>query len=108
MRPGFALKAPHPRVKNVRVSRIDIEICDAVLIVDVERLRPCLAAVRRHKHAAFFIWTESVPQCADVNDVVVLRIDSDGGDALSVFKAHVLPRFPTVSGLINTVAERNT
>ena len=61
MRPGLALETPHARVKNVWVSRIDIEICNAVLVVDVERLGPCLAAVGSHEHAALFVWTKACP-----------------------------------------------
>ncbi len=107
MRPGLALKTPHAGVKNVWVGRIDIEIRDAVLVVDVERFGPGLTAVRSHEHAAFFVWTKSMSECADVNDVRVLRMDGDGGDSLGVFETHVLPGLAAVSRFVNTVAKRN-
>src|SRR6185369_11664810 len=107
MRPRLALEAPHAGVENVWICRIDLEIGDAVLIVDVEGLGPGLTAVRSHEHAAFFVWTKSVSERTDVNDVRVLRIDDDGGDSLAVFEAHVLPRLAAVSRLVNSVAERN-
>src|ERR1044072_3229246 len=97
MRPWLALKTPHARVKNVRVRGIDLEICDAVLVVDVERFGPCLTTVRSHKHATLFVWTKSMAHRADVNDVRVLRIDDDRGDAFGVFQTHVLPGLAAVS-----------
>src|SRR6185369_13145324 len=107
MRPWLPLKTPHAGVENVWVRRIDLEVRDAVLVVDVESLGPGLTAVRSHKHAAFFVGTKSMSERADVNDVGVLRVDDDGGDTLSVFEAHVLPGLACVSRFVNTVAERD-
>src|SRR5215212_25615 len=89
------------------IRRIDLEIRDAVLVVDVESPAPRLTAVGRHEHAAFFVWTKSVSERADVNDVGVLRVDGDGGDSFGVFEAHVLPRLAAVSCFVDAVAEGN-
>src|SRR6185437_4221545 len=107
MRPGLAFKTPHACVQNVWVRLIDLEIGDAVLVIDVEGLGPRLTAVRSHEHTALLVWTKSMSERADVNDVGVLRIDDDGGDVFGVFEAHVLPRLATVSRLVNAVAERD-
>src|SRR5215203_4032242 len=97
MRPGLALKTPHSGVKNVWVRGIDIEVGDAMLIVDVKGLGPGLTAIRSHKHAAFFVGTKSMTERADVDDVRILRMDGDRGDAFGVLETHVLPRLPAVS-----------
>src|SRR5687768_2391511 len=107
MRPGLALKTPHAGIKNVRVGEIDIEVGDAVLVIDVECLGPRLAAVSRHVHAALFVWTKRVAQCADVHDVGILRMDGDSRDALGFSQTHVLPRLAAIGRLVNSIAERN-
>src|SRR5215213_163761 len=107
MRPRLALEAPHAGVKNVWICRIDLEIRDAVLVVDVESLGPGLTSVRSHKHAAFFVGTKSMSERPDVNDVRVLRVDDDGGDTFGIFETHVLPGLAAVCRFVNTVAKRN-
>src|SRR5688572_788115 len=107
MCPGLAFETPHAGVKNVWVGRIDIKICDAVLVVDVKSFGPRLAAVSRHEHAALIIWTKSMSERADVNDVRVLRIDGYCRNAFGIFETHVLPCLPAVSRFVNAIAERN-
>src|ERR1051326_2209255 len=97
MRPGLALETPHACVKNVWVRRIDLEIRDAVLVVDVERLGPRLTAVGSHEHAALFVGTKSMTEGADVDNVGSLRIDDDRRYVLGVFETHVLPGLAAVS-----------
>src|SRR5829696_2333888 len=96
MRPRLAFKTPHAGVKNVWIRGIDLEIRHAVLVIDVERLGPRLTAVRSHEHAALLVWSKSMAHRADVNDVGILWIYSDGGDAFCLFETHVLPRFAAV------------
>src|SRR6185295_3865296 len=68
MRPRFALETPHACVEDVWISRIDLEIGGAVLVIDVKRLVPGPPTVRSHEHAAFFVWSKRVTESSDVND----------------------------------------
>src|SRR5215207_1564053 len=107
MRPWFALETPHSCVKDVWVRRIYFEIRDAVLIVDVESFGPGFAAVSGHKHTALIVRAKGVSECADVDDVRVLRINGDSGNAFGIFETHVLPGLTAVGRFVNTIAERN-
>ena len=51
--------------------------------VNVKRLRPRLATVRGHENTALFVGTERMAQRADVNDVGVLRMNSNRRDPLA-------------------------
>src|SRR5438105_2116806 len=56
--------------------------------------------------AAFFVWTVSVAQGADVDNICVSRIDHDSTDLARVFQADVRPCRAAIHGFINAVARR--
>ena len=105
-----AARRPAPLVRrreeDVRVRRIDDEIGRARVVVDEQRLRPRLAAVRRHEHAALRVGPEQVSHCRDPDHVRVLRVDDDAGDRLRFPQADVRERVPGVGGLEHAVTER--
>ena len=45
--------------------------------------------------------------CADINTVTVLGIDQDFCDVLSILQANVRPVLSAVSGLVNSISNRN-
>src|SRR6185503_18351789 len=78
-----------------------------MFIVDEESLGPRLSAVSCHENAPLIIWPEGMTECADINNVRVVRIDNDRGDVFTFFEPHVLPRRSAIGGLVHTIAERD-
>ena len=73
--PRPALHVVHRRVERVGIAAVDDEIDRAGLVVDVEHLRPGLAAVDRLEHAALLVGGPQVAHRRDVDDVGVGRVD---------------------------------
>ena len=93
--------------EDLRVLRIHDEVGRAdhpAVGLDLERLRPGLAAVDRLVDAALVVRRVEVAERRHVDDVGVHRVDDDAADVVGVFEAHVRPRLARVGRLVDAVA----
>src|SRR5688500_8653169 len=104
---GFPFEATHAGVENVWICGIDIEVGNAVFLVDVESPGPGAAAVSSQENPALFVGAKRVAQRAHVNDVGILRMNDTCRDAFRVSQSHVLPALSAISRLVDAVAKRN-
>ncbi len=105
VRPLLAVEVPHRRVQQVRVARVDVEVCRAVHVVDVEDLLPRLARVLAHEDAALLVRAEGVPDGRDIDLVGIERVDDDARDVTRVGEPEVAPGLATICGLVDPVPE---
>ena len=103
-------RAPPPlvrrRVEHRRVRRVEGEVDEAGVVVDVEDLRPRLAAVRRPVDAALGVGAEQVPQRRHPHDVGVRGVDGDAPDVARLLQPREPPRLAAVRGVIHALAPR--
>ena len=103
-------RAPAPlvrrRVEHRRVRRVEGEVDEAGVVVDVEDLLPRLAAVRGPVDAALGVGAEQVPQRRHPHDVGVRRVDGDAPDVARLLQPCEPPRLAAVRGVIHALAPR--
>ena len=80
----------------VWVFRIDLNIDDARLVVNVQNLVPGFSAVGCFVQAAFFVGPPKSSQGSDPNYVRVLWVNGQGTCLKGFFQTHVLPGLATV------------
>src|SRR3954447_13832926 len=78
--PGGALTLIHRGDERLWILRVHDDLAGAGMVVDVEDLRPRLAAVGRLVDAALRVRTPQMPDRGDVHDIRVRRIDDDAPD----------------------------
>src|SRR5262249_37241796 len=66
-------------------------------------LRPVGSAIRRLEETALRVRTVGVPECGDIDDVRVMRVDLDAPDLLRVAQAHELPGMAAVARAVHPV-----
>src|ERR1041384_1490649 len=93
-------------VGGVVMGWINGEINRAGVLVNLQRWRPSLAAVRSLKHAALAVRAPQVADRRDVNRAHIRGIDDDARNRLRVAQAHVLPLAAAVLRFIDAVAPR--
>ena len=96
----------HRRVQDLAVGRIHHDVVRAGVIVDLEHLRPGLAAVGGAVDAALAARAPQAPGGRHEHDVVVARVDDDPVDVLRGAKPHVGVGLPAVGRLVDAVAPR--
>ena len=91
----------------MRIRRVDDDLCRARVLVDVERLRPRLAAVGRHEDAALRIRSVEVPTDRRSRRVRVLRVHDDAAERLRIRRdVELRERRAGVGALVEPVAVR--
>ena len=95
---------PSPGEQYFGIRRSHRQIAHPNLRPLIERMRPCLAAISRLEHAPLRIRPIRVPQCSDIDDVRVLRIDHDPADLSRFTQPDVRPRLSAVDGLVDPVS----
>src|SRR5579862_2771049 len=99
--PGPSIPVPSGRVNDVRISGIHRQVDNARMIVQLEHLIPGLATIGRLVDSSFRVLAVEVAEHADVDRVLVSRVDQDFADMLAFRQPHVLPSLPFVRRLEN-------
>ncbi len=67
-------------------------------------LLPGLARIDGFEQPAFLVWAIKSSECADVDDIGVLRMDDDSANLIRSRQALVLPRFSAIGGEVDAIA----
>ena len=92
------------RDEHIGVARIEHDIGDAGVVVDLQNLVPRLAAVGRLVESAIAALLPERPLRRDVDRVRIARVDQDFADVFAGLEADIPPRLPAVGALVNAVA----
>ena len=95
-------------IDDLSVGRVNGDIVEPRVGVDVLRLGPGLAAVLRAIQSALGILPEEVAHGCDEDDLRVSGIHRDAVNRLRVIQTEVSPGLAAVCGAANTVANRGT
>src|SRR5262249_20215670 len=101
---GAALRLPEGGVEDARVGRVHREVDRAGFVAPEEELLPALAAVLRTIDAALAVRPPGVAERRHVDEVGVLRVDTDAGDVARLGEAEVLPAPAAVGRAVDAVA----
>src|SRR5713101_6597827 len=106
-RPALAPEVPRSGEEQFGILRIHRQARAARRGVArvAQNQRPGLAAVAGAVHAALLAVAPALARDAGADHVPVLRMHADAGDALGLGQAHVGPRFASVGGLVDPVAD---
>ena len=88
--------------------RVHDQIDGASVCVDPQRMRPGAARVDRLENTAHLGWRPEIPQCRDISDVGILRIDNDAADRAAVLEANVRPSGAAIDRAIDAITPRAT
>ncbi len=105
--PRLALEPRHPRVDDVRVGRVDLDVHRADLVRDVEHLLPGLSAVHRLEHAALGVRFERVAHRRHPDDVGVGGVDAHRADLAGVVEAGECPGRAAIGRLVDAAPGRH-
>src|SRR5438067_13219305 len=94
-RPGLAFESRHPRVNNIRIAGLQLDIHCAYAVGNEQNLAPGLSAVRGFEDAALSIRFESVDLRRDPNDVRIRRMNENRSNLDRLEEADELPGHPT-------------
>ena len=97
--PSLPVALPGNGIQGLVVGGVDGDFHHADLLGDVEDLLPCLATVTGLEDAALLVVGVLVAEGSDIHDVIILRVDEDAADVVSVVEPHVLPCAPRVGRL---------
>src|SRR2546425_7933812 len=73
------------------------------IFITIQNMLPSFAAIDRAIDAAFFIWTMGMSEGRDVDEIGVLRMDTNLADVACIFQAYVRPGLATIGRFIDTV-----
>src|SRR6516162_2478976 len=68
---------PEGRKQHTRIARIHRQIDGARIGVSIQHLAPGFAAVARSEDPTFLVRTEHVPECGDIDEIGVVRMDAN-------------------------------
>ncbi len=97
---------PEVGVNNLRIRRVKLDLHRAGVLVFVEDAFECLAAVGRSIDAAFGIWSVRVAEHGDEEPFLVLRVDGDRSDLLTLAEPEMLPCLSAVIRAIHPITGR--
>src|SRR4051794_22611660 len=72
--------SPHIGVECLPISRVELDLHGARVLVDVKRLLKRASAVGRAVNAAFLIWTVRMTENGDEQPIFIFWIDRDRRD----------------------------
>ena len=96
------------RVENIRAVDINRYVRGSGVVVDLQHVRPRLAAIGCLKHPALRACGPKIAGRGNPNDVGVCRMNDDARNVQRSGEAHVLPCLAGVERLVNAVAPRRT
>ena len=106
-RPGLAFESRHPRVNNIRIAGLQLDIHCAYAVGNEQNLAPGLSAVRGFEDAALSIRFESVALRRDPNDVRISRMNANASNLARVVEADEFPRQPPVGRFVHATSGRD-
>ncbi len=89
--PSLPIALPGNGIQDLIIGRVDGNFHNTYLLGNVEDLFPCLATVGGFKNAALLVVGVLMAKGSNIHDVIILRIDDDAADVVSVVESHVLP-----------------
>src|SRR6476646_7924635 len=90
-RPWLSLQPRHPRIDDIRIAWLNLDVHGPDAVVDVEHLPPGLPAILCLEHSAFRVSFEGVAVGRDPGDVRVGRMDPHRSNLSGVIQADELP-----------------
>ena len=102
--PRQVARGPGRGIDAGRIGRIGGEIDDAGPLIDVQALRPVLAAIGAAVDATVRIRAKHMAERADQDRVGILRVDQDGTDVARFAQADVAPVLPAIDRFVDAVA----
>ena len=96
---------PDAGQQKLRVSGTDCQIGDADLGPLIENSGPMHSAIGGFIDTALLVRTISMPQCADIDDIGVLRVDDDSANVARVLKADMQPGSTSIHRFVHAVAK---
>jgi hypothetical protein len=106
-RPRLPLAAPHPRVDDVRVRRIELEVSRADAVGEEQHFLPRLSTVGRLEDAALGVRLERIADRGDPRDVRIRRVNAHGADLTGVVQSGKAPRLSGVGRFVDTASCRD-
>src|SRR5215213_1474800 len=96
-RPRLALEARHPRVNNIRIAGLQLNVHRAHAVRDEQDFAPRLPAVSCFENTALVVWLEDVAVSCDPRDVRIVRMNANSADLPGVVEPNELPCLSGVS-----------
>src|SRR5262249_14736464 len=103
----IAAHAVGSSIQNLWLPRIDGNIDESSILVDVLDLLPGQAAILGLVQTPFFVRSPHMAERRNINDIWICRMNDDPANVVAVAQSHVLPSLAAVDRLVDTVAPRN-
>jgi hypothetical protein len=103
--PWSFTRFPKCSVNNGRIVRIDLHIARADVLIAVQHLFECFAAIDRSINTAFFVRPVRMTGYGNKDPVRIFWIDRQLRDLLPVKQSEMRPRFSSVSRFINAITD---
>ena len=103
--PRSFTRFPKPSVNNCRIARIDLYIARADVLIPVQHLFKCFAAINGTINAALFVRPIRMTGYGHKDAIRIFWIHSQLRDLLSITQSEMRPRLSGIGGFINSVAD---
>src|SRR5690606_19852574 len=103
-RPRLALDARHPGVHGVRVAGLEFDVGGAGAVVEIQRLAPGAAAVRRAEDAALGVALEHVAGGGNPRGVGIGGMHTQRADLPGVVETGEVPGLAAVGAAVHAAA----
>ena len=104
--PGRALPLIHRGPQVIRIAGIDDDFRRRRVLVDIQRLRPRLAAVGRHEDTTLGVWAVQMTADGHPDGVRIRRMHDQTAKRLRIFEADIRERLAGVGALVEPIAVR--
>ena len=103
--PWSFTRFPKRSVNNCRIARIDLHIARADVLIAIQHLFECFAAIDGSINTAFFVRPVRMTGYGHKDAVRIFWIDRQLRDLLTIAQSEMRPRFSGISRFINAIAD---
>ena len=96
------------RIDDARVGRVQRDVHDTGVLVDMQRASPVPASICRDVETALLVGSPEVSHSRDEHHVRVGGVHCDPSDMVTVHQSHIRPRLAPIRGLVDSVAPGRT